>query len=134
MIYRILGSYLFISLLLAFSLALFGVENVQMGSYLQSLIMVTSRDLAQYSFTIPNIPSIETMENFLPLQDVSFWEGIINLLQNIGNVMLMFFNGIIQVLNFVIMILNFIVQMLEFIFLLIRNIFVMRDSIVAQHG
>lgn len=129
MINKILVSYLFVSLLLAMSLALLGVDNIQLGSYLQSFIVNTSREMATYRLEIPEIPTIEVID-FLPLQDVDFWQAVLNFLINFGNVIVRFINGVIQILNFIVMILNFLIQALEFIFLLIKNFFIMRDSIV----
>lgn len=132
MINKIVGSYLFIALLFALALKLMNVDSQMFGDHLRVLIATSSMQLEDVNFVIPSIPHIPNDLEMLPLQNVEWWQAVLNFFVNFANVFITFLNGIVDVINFVIQVINFMIKLIEFVVIIIRNFFTMRDNIVSS--
>lgn len=119
MIKNILYSLIFICLMFAISLSMFGVTHVELGAPFMSFLQQSNRELNDFIIEIPSIPMIPLMEKT-------------NALMLILNVLITFVNGLSNLINFLITIVNIIIKVLQFVFILLNNFITMRDGLIAN--
>lgn len=119
MIKNILFSLIFVCLMFAVSLSMFGVTHVELGAPFMSFLQQTNRQLNDFKIAIPSIPLIPLMEQ------TNFFMAILNVLVS-------FVNGLVNLINFIITIVNIIIQLLQFVFILLNNFITMRDDLIAN--
>lgn len=119
MIKNILFSLIFVCLMFAVSLSMFGVTHVELGAPFMSFLQQTNRLLNDFKIAIPSIPLIPLMEQ------TNFFMAILNVLVS-------FVNGLVNLINFIITIVNIIIQLLQFVFILLNNFITMRDDLIAN--
>ena len=118
MIRNILYSLIFICLMFAVSLSMFGITHVELGAPFMSFLQSTNRQLNDFKIAIPSIPLIPLMEQ------TNFFMALLNVLVS-------FVNGLSNLINFIITIVNIVIQLLQFIFILLNNFITMRDDLIA---
>lgn len=118
MIKKIAVTGLFLMLLLAFALAIAGVERVSLGKPFMDFLTRTSLDMDTLKFKIPSLTEIDYLDT-----TKNSWNIAINIGAGVVNVF-------IKIINFVIWLLNTIWSLITFIYFIIKNGIDMKDTIV----
>lgn len=100
---------------LAFFLAIAGVEQVQLGDSYYTFIGSVGKSFEAWKLEIPDIPNIPN----IPSQNYDSSGLILQVLIKIANFFVGFLNIIIYILNLVINLLNIVIQLIQFILTLI---------------
>lgn len=116
---------LFPLLIISLLLALVGVQHIEFGDTYYNFLKDVNRSYQQWSFQIPNIPSIPQ------LADTSFDDSglILGVLIKIGRAVIGFFNILIGIINVMVMVINVLIQLIQFFLTLIYRLIGFRDSL-----
>lgn len=124
---RLIVFILFPCLIIALTLSLAGVHQIEFGNTYYNFLRDVNRDFQNWSFQIPNIPKIT------PMRDSGFDSGglIISVLIKIGNFFVNVINGLISVLNVLILIINVLISLIQFALTLVYRVIAFRDSFIS---
>ena len=122
---RLIVFILFPCLIIALTLSLAGVHQIEFGNTYYNFLRDVNRDFQNWSFQIPNIPKIT------PMRESGFDSGgfIISVLIKIGNFFVNVINGLISVLNVLIIIFNVVISLIQFALTLVYRVIGLRDSL-----
>jgi len=125
---RLIVFLLFPCLIIALTLSLAGVHQIEFGNTYYNFLRDVNRDFQSWSFQIPSIPKIT------PMRDGGFDSGglIISVLIKIGNFFVNVINGLISVLNVLITIINVLISLIQFVLTLVYRVIGFRDSLVGS--
>lgn len=118
MIKKIAVTGLFLMLILAFALAIAGVDRVSLGKPFMDFLTKTSLEMETLNIKIPNLSEIDYLDT-----TNNSWNIAINIGAGVINVF-------IKIINFVIWLLNTIWSLITFIYFIIKNGIDMKDTIV----
>ena len=104
-----------VSLLIALPLAFMGIKYIKPGAPFLAFINGVVADLETWKFEIPDIPKIPYIDN------PNFFEGILNALYFIINVITRIGNFAIALSNVFIYVIQFIVALIKHIINLVKN-------------
>lgn len=116
MIKKIACVCIFISLLIALPLGLMGYKYVTLGPQFTAFMKATVRDLENWKFEIPNIPTLE------PQQNAEGWELVLNILKYLANFFIGIYNFAITIMNIVIYIIQFFIAIIKHLIELVKNV------------
>lgn len=97
--------------ILAFFLALVGVERIQFGDDYYLFLKNVSASFENWRLEIPDIPKVPLIQK----QDYSSSGKILQVLISIGNFFANFLNVLIGIINIITNILNIVIQLIQFI-------------------
>lgn len=123
---RIVVFILFPCLIIALTLSLAGVHQIEFGNTYYNFLRDVNRDFQNWSFKIPDIPKITEMT------DSGFDSGglILSVLIKIGNFFVRVINGLISIINVLITIINVIISLIQFVLTLVYRVIAFRDSLI----
>lgn len=123
---RLIVFILFPCLIIALTLSLAGVQQIQFGDTYYNFLRDVNRDFVNWSFQIPKIPKIN------PMVDSGFDSGglILSVLIKIGNFFVTIINGLIGIINVLITIINVFISLIQFVLTLVYRVIAFRDSLI----
>lgn len=118
MIQRVALYFVFPMMLIAFFLAIIGVQQIEFGeTYYQFFGNVTSR-FNNWKLTIPDIPKIPSVDYTQGDRDTGFLKAIANIL----NFFVVVINALISILNIFVSIINIAIQLVQFILTFVYSV------------